>query len=74
MEQGLNGAEFSILRQFDNQMQVLKFSQSCLNGNEHWLTNANKAIKETGRQKNDNFKAGSEYGRMNQVVRKLKII
>lgn len=46
MEQGLNGTEFSRLRQFENQMQVLNFSLRCLNGNEHCLTNANKAIKE----------------------------
>lgn len=46
MEQGLNGTEFSRLRQFDNQMQVLNFPLRCLNGNEHRLTNANKAIKE----------------------------
>lgn len=63
MEHSLNGADSSLLRQFDNQVQVLKFSPSCLNGNEHCLTNAIKAIKETGKQKmraeNDNFKARS---------------
>lgn len=72
MEQGLNDTEFSLLRQSDNQFQVLKFFLSCLNGNKHCLTN--KAIKETGKQKmrskNDNFKARSGWGRMNQVVRK----
>lgn len=29
MEQSMNGTEFSLLRQFDNQIQVLKFTLSC---------------------------------------------
>lgn len=64
MEQGLNGTEFSLLKQFHNQMQFLNFSLSCLNGNEYCLTNAKKAIRGTGKQKmgakNYNFKARSE--------------
>lgn len=55
-------------------MQVLNFSQSCLNGNEHHLTNANKAIKGMGKQKvrnkNSKFKARGSWRGMNQMARK----
>lgn len=74
IKSGQNSTEFSLLRQFDSQMQVLNFSQSCLNGNELPLVNANKARKgmekQEVRNKNSKFRARGSLRGMNKTSRR----